>query len=61
MSAAVGLSYQANPQRLCNFYLAAQQGWAGEGLVALALIVALVWMVALARTGQLSRDLETST
>lgn len=56
MSAAVGLSYQDNPERLCNFYLADQQVVAGQGLVALPLILTLAWTVLLIKSGYL-RDL----
>lgn len=54
MSAAVGLLYQDSPARLCNFYLLDQQSVAGQGLVALALIVPLGWIISLARSGYLT-------
>ncbi|WP_332671692.1 hypothetical protein [Aromatoleum sp.] len=54
MSAAVGLLYEDAPARLCNFYLLDQQTVAGRGLVALAVIVPLAWIVSLARSGYLA-------
>lgn len=54
MSAAVGLLYTAAPARLCNFYLLDQQTVAGRGLVVLALLVPLAWIVSLARSGYLA-------
>ena len=54
MSAAVGLLYEDAPARLCNFYLLDQQAVAGRGLVALAVIVPLAWIVSLARSGYLA-------
>lgn len=54
MSAAVGLLYEDAPARLCNFYLLDQQSVAGRGLVALAVIVPLAWVVSLARSGYLA-------
>ncbi len=53
MSAAVGLSYQNNPEQLCNFYLADQQVVAGQGLVVLPLILTLAWIVSLIQSGYL--------
>lgn len=44
MSAIVGLLYQEDPQRLCNFYLMSDQEWAGKGMVALALVLPLFWL-----------------
>jgi hypothetical protein len=54
MSAVVGLLYTDAPARLCNFYLLDQQTVAGRGLVALAIIVPLAWIVSLARSGYLA-------
>lgn len=53
MSAAVGLLYQDVTARLCNFYLLDQQLVAGQGLVALAVVVPLIWVGALIRSGYL--------
>lgn len=53
MSAFVGLLYQDNPARLCNFYLVDQQVFAGRGLVALAVALPLVWLVQLVKSGYL--------
>lgn len=46
MTAIAGLLYQDNPQRLCNFYLLSDQEIAGKGLVIVAVVVPLVWLVA---------------
>jgi hypothetical protein len=46
MTAIAGLLYQDNPQRLCNFYLLGDQELAGRGLVAVAVLVPLAWLVA---------------
>lgn len=54
MSAAVGLLYEDAPARLCNFYLLDQQALAGRGLVALAVIVPLAWVVSIVRSGYLA-------
>ncbi len=54
MSAAVGLLYTDAPARLCNFYLLDQQTVAGRGLVVLALLVPLAWIVSLVRSGYLA-------
>lgn len=53
MTVAVGLFYQDNPVRLCNFYLVDQQVRAGQGLVALPLIVALAWIMSMMKNGYL--------
>ncbi|MGB3289588.1 MAG: hypothetical protein WBA83_09955 [Burkholderiaceae bacterium] len=45
MTAIVGLLYQDNPQRLCNFYLLGDQEIAGRGLVIIAILVPLAWLV----------------
>jgi hypothetical protein len=42
----VGLLYQDNPERLCNFYLLGDQEVAGRGLVIVAVLVPLAWLVA---------------
>lgn len=44
MTAIVGLLYQDNPTRLCNFYLLGDQEIAGEGLVVLAVVLPAVWL-----------------
>lgn len=46
MTAIVGLLYQDNPERLCNFYLLGDQEVAGRGLVIVAVLVPLAWLVA---------------
>lgn len=46
VSAIVGMLYQDSTARLCNFYLLDDQAWAGRGLVILAVILPLAWLVA---------------
>lgn len=46
MSAIVGMVYMDQPIRLCNAYLQSDQDWAGRGLVALAIILPLAWLLA---------------
>ncbi len=46
MTAIAGLLYQDNPERLCNFYLLSDQEMAGRGLVAVAVLVPLAWLIA---------------
>ncbi len=45
-SAIVGMLYQESSARLCNFYLLDDQTWAGRGLVILAILLPLTWLVA---------------
>lgn len=44
MTAIVGLLYQENSNRLCNFYLLSDQEQTGQGLVILAVVLPLVWL-----------------
>lgn len=44
MTAIVGLLYQENSNRLCNFYLLSDQEQTGRGLVILAVVLPLVWL-----------------
>lgn len=46
MTAIVGMLYQSDSQRLCNFYLLGDQEWAGRGLVAIAVLLPLAWLFA---------------
>lgn len=46
MTAIVGLLYQDEPERLCNFYLLGDQELAGRGLLILAVAVPVAWVVA---------------
>lgn len=46
MSAIVGMVYLDQPIRLCNAYLQEDQDWAGRGLIALAIILPLLWLLA---------------
>lgn len=46
MSAIVGIVYLDQPIRLCNAYLQNDQEWAGMGLIALAIIMPLSWLLA---------------
>ena len=46
MTAVAGLLYQDSSQRLCNFYLLSDQELAGRGLVVVAVVVPLAWLVA---------------
>lgn len=45
MMAIVGLLYQDNPVRLCNFYLMGDQEAAGVGLVVLAVALPVFWLL----------------
>lgn len=45
MSAIVGMIYLDQPARLCNAYLLGDQDWAGRGLIALAVLIPLVWLL----------------
>jgi hypothetical protein len=44
MLAIVGMLYRDSVTRLCNFYLLDDQEIAGNGLLALAIILPLVWL-----------------
>lgn len=44
MTAIVGLLYQENSNRLCNFYLLSDQEQTGQGLVILAVVLPLIWL-----------------
>lgn len=46
MTAIVGIEYMDLPVRLCNAYLQDDQDWAGKGLLALAIILPLGWLLA---------------
>jgi len=46
MAAIVGMLYLDQPVRLCNAYLLDDQDWAGRGLIALAIILPLGWLLA---------------
>ncbi|HWL27289.1 MAG TPA: hypothetical protein VNQ97_00135, partial [Burkholderiaceae bacterium] len=50
MSAIAGLLYQEYPQRLCNAYLLGDQEWAGQGMVAIAVVLPVFWLYAERRT-----------
>ncbi|MGO3131079.1 MAG: hypothetical protein ACTIJQ_04795 [Alcaligenes sp.] len=45
MMAIVGLLYYDNPVRLCNFYLQSDQEIAGIGLVIMACVLPLLWLL----------------
>lgn len=45
MAAVVGIVYQNNTARLCNYYLLGDQELAGMGLVALAVVLPLLWLL----------------
>lgn len=45
MAAVVGLLYQNDTTRLCNFYLAGDQVVAGRGLVALSVLLPLACLL----------------
>lgn len=45
MSAIVGMVYLDQPIRLCNAYLQSDQDWAGRGLIALAIVLPLTWLL----------------
>lgn len=49
MTAIVGLLYQDNPARLCNFYLLGDQELAGRGLVVVAVVLPAVWLWSIGR------------
>jgi hypothetical protein len=44
MTAVVGLLYQDNPNRLCNFYLLGDQELTGRGLVVVAVVLPAAWL-----------------
>jgi hypothetical protein len=44
MTAIVGLLYQDNSTRLCNFYLLDDQTLAGQGLVLLSVALPVLWL-----------------
>ncbi|MFA7436675.1 hypothetical protein [Castellaniella sp.] len=46
MSAIVGMVYLDQPVRLCNAYLQDDQEWSGRGLIALAILWPLAWLLA---------------
>ncbi|HEX7387394.1 MAG TPA: hypothetical protein VF285_09000 [Castellaniella sp.] len=46
MSAIIGNVYLNQPVRLCNAYLQDDQSWAGSGLIALAIVLPLCWLLA---------------
>lgn len=45
MAAIAGVMYQEEPVRLCNFYLQNDQEIAGIGLVVMAIILPLLWLL----------------
>ncbi|MHA3903784.1 hypothetical protein ACTPOE_09535 [Castellaniella sp. WN] len=45
MSAIVGMIYLDQPIRLCNAYLQDDQDWSGRGLIALAIVLPLCWLL----------------
>lgn len=45
MAAIVGVMYQEEPVRLCNFYLQSDQEIAGIGLVVMAITLPLLWLL----------------
>lgn len=45
MSAIVGMTYLDQPVRLCNAYLLNDQDWSGRGLIALAIMLPLAWLL----------------
>lgn len=45
MAAIVGMLYQDEPVRLCNFYLQSDQEIAGIGLVIMAIALPLLWLL----------------
>ncbi len=51
MTATAGVLYQEAPQRLCSTYLLGDQVWTGIGLVALAALVMVMWMMLVFRAG----------
>jgi hypothetical protein len=50
MMAIAGMQYQNMPARLCNAYLLDDQTLAGMGLVIVALLIAVLWCAAQARS-----------
>lgn len=46
MTAIAGMLYQESSTRLCNFYLLNDQVWAGRGLVILAVMIPVCWLLA---------------
>jgi hypothetical protein len=50
MTAIVGTLYQDSPLRLCNAYRLEDQQHLGQGLVWLAIVVAVMWLIHVART-----------
>lgn len=50
MTAIVGMLYQEAQVRLCNFYLMDDQVVAGQGLVALSVVIPLLWFLRNVRT-----------
>lgn len=46
MTAIAGLLYQESSTRLCNFYLLNDQAWTGRGLVILAVMIPVGWLLA---------------
>ncbi|HJV25937.1 MAG TPA: hypothetical protein VJ673_09620 [Aromatoleum sp.] len=54
MTAVIGLIYQDLSARLCNGYLLDQQVIAGQGLVALAIVLPTAFVVVLAKRGVLA-------
>lgn len=45
MTGMAGVLYQEAPERLCSTYLQGEQAWAGIGLVAWSIAVAVAWML----------------
>lgn len=54
MAAIAGLLYQESSTRLCNFYLLNDQAWAGRGLVILAVMIPVGWLLSEVRQHQSS-------
>ncbi|AYH44090.1 hypothetical protein [Azoarcus sp. DN11] len=61
MTAVVGLLYQDMSTRLCNGYLLDQQVIAGQGLVALAIVLPTAFIALLAKRGVLAGDASEAT
>lgn len=61
MTAVVGLLYQDMSTRLCNGYLLDQQVVAGQGLVALAIVLPTALIALLAKRGVLAGDASETT
>ena len=53
MTAIAGLLYQDATRRICNAYLLGDQEVAGQGLVLLAILVPLVWLILARRQARL--------